>query len=127
MSDSAPARIGAFSGAVLIAAVTIFFLIEGRELLIPIAVAIVIWYLLNALARFLHRIPLGSWRLPNWLALSGAVVIIAVAIALVAELISSNLADVAAAAPSYQANFDKLVADISRLAGLNPSAVICEI
>jgi predicted PurR-regulated permease PerM len=117
MTETAPARIGAFAGAVLIAAVTIFFLIEGRELLIPIAVAIVIWYLLNALARFLHRIPLGSWRLPNWLALTGAVIIMALAIALVAELISDNLGDVAAAAPAYQANFEHLVAQASRLAG----------
>ena len=117
MSDTAPARIGAFAGALLIAAVTVFFLIEGRDLLIPIAVAIVIWYLLNALAGFLHRIPLVGWRLPNWLALTGAVIIVALAIALVAELISDNLADVAAAAPAYQTNFDKLVTDISRLAG----------
>ncbi|MGB0571445.1 MAG: AI-2E family transporter [Alphaproteobacteria bacterium] len=117
MTETAPARIGTFAGAVLIAAVTIFFLIEGRDLLIPIAVAIVIWYLLNALARFLHRIPLGNWRLPNWLALAGAVIVMIVAIALVAELISDNLGDVAATAPAYQANFENLVAQASRLAG----------
>ena len=127
MSDMAPARIGAFAGAVLIAAVTIFFLIEGRELLIPIAVAIVIWYLLTALARFLHRIPLGGGRLPNWLALTGAVVVVALAIALVAELISNNLADVAAAAPAYQANFENLVAQAANLAGFERPPDIAQV
>ena len=102
MTDTAPARIGAFAGAVLIFALTIFFLIEGRELLIPIAVAIVIWYLLNALARFFNYIPVIGEKLPHWLTLIGAVVVVLIAIALVAELISDNISQVAAAAPSYQ-------------------------
>jgi AI-2 transport protein TqsA len=119
MSDTSPARIGAFAGAALVAALTIFFLIEGRELLIPIAIAIVIWYLLNALTRFIHRIPLGGWRMPNWLGLIVAVVVVLLAIAGVAELISNNLSKVAAAAPAYQANFENLVAQASRLAGFD--------
>ncbi len=117
MNETSPARIGAFAGAVLITAVTIFFLVQGRDLLIPIAVAIVIWYLLNALASFMHRIPLGGWQLPNWAAFSLAVIVVLLAIALVAELISDNLSQVAAAAPAYQTNFENLVAAASRLAG----------
>lgn len=117
MSETAPARIGAFTGALLIAALTFYLLIEGRELLIPLAVAIVIWYLLNALANFLDRIPVIGKKLPHWATLVGAVIIVLVAMALVAELISDNIAQVAAAAPAYQANFEKLIQGASRMAG----------
>ena len=127
MSDTAPARIGAFAGAALIAALTIFFLIEGRDLLIPIAVAIVIWYLLNALARFFNRIPVVGEHLPLWLRLIGAVVIVVIAIALVAELISDNISQVAAAAPFYQANFEKLVLSASQFAGFQEPPDIAKI
>ena len=117
MSETAPARIGAFTGAVLIAALTLYLLVEGRELLIPLAVAIVIWYLLNALADFFDRIPVIGKKLPHWATLVGAVIIVLVAMALVAELISDNIAQVAAAAPAYQANFEKLIQGASRMAG----------
>ena len=127
MSDTAPARIGAFAGAALIAALTIFFLIEGRDLLIPIAVAIVIWYLLNALARFFTRIPVVGETLPRWITLIGAVVIVVIAIALVAELISDNISQVAAAAPAYQANFEKLVLSASQFAGFQEPPDIAKI
>jgi AI-2 transport protein TqsA len=127
MTDTAPARIGAFAGAVLIFALTIFFLIEGRELLIPIAVAIVIWYLLNALARFFNYIPVIGEKLPHWLTLIGAVVVVLIAIALVAELISDNISQVAAAAPSYQANFEALIERASRLAGFSKPPDIARI
>jgi AI-2 transport protein TqsA len=127
MSETTPARIGAFAGAILVAAATIFFLIEGRELLIPIAIAIVIWYLLNALTRFIHAIPLGGWRMPNWLGLTFAVIVVLLAIAGVAELISDNLSRVAAAAPAYQANFENLVAGASRLLGFEQPPDIARI
>ena len=117
MSDTAPARIGTFAGAVLIAALTIFFLIEGRELLLPITVAIVIWYLLNALAHFFDRISVVGARIPHWITLIFAVIVVLIALALVVELISDNIAQVAAAAPAYQANFEKLVVSASQLAG----------
>jgi AI-2 transport protein TqsA len=127
MSDTAPARIGAFAGATLIAALTIFFLIEGRDLLIPIAVAIVIWYLLNALARFFTHIPVIGEKLPYWATLIGAVTIVVITITLVAELISDNVAQVAAAAPFYQANFEKLILSASQFVGFQEPPDIAKI
>jgi AI-2 transport protein TqsA len=58
-------------------------------------------------------------KLPHWLTLIGAVVVVLIAIALVAELISDNISQVAAAAPSYQANFEALIERASRLAGFS--------
>jgi AI-2 transport protein TqsA len=117
MADTAPARIGALTGGALLAALTVYFLVEGRELLIPITVAVVIWYLLNALANFFDRIPRIGERIPHWITLLGAVVIVMIAIALVVELISDNITQVRAAAPGYQENLEKLVQRMSKLVG----------
>lgn len=117
MADTAPARVGALTGGALVTALTVYFLVEGRDLLIPITVALVIWYLLNALANFFDRIPRIGKRIPHWITLLGAVLIVVVAIALVVELISDNIAQVRAAAPVYQDNFEKLVQRLSELAG----------
>ncbi|MBO6782565.1 MAG: AI-2E family transporter [Alphaproteobacteria bacterium] len=117
MSDFVPSRVGPLAAGAVVAALTIFFLVQGRDLLIPITIAIVIWYLLNALADFFDRIPRIGERLPHWLTLVGAVIIVLILVALVAELISDNLSQVAAAAPAYQANFEKLVESASRMAG----------
>ncbi len=127
MTDMAPARIGALAGGAVVTALTIFFLVQGRDLLIPITIAIVIWYLLNALADFFDRIPKIGERLPHWLTLVGAVIIVLIAIGLVAELISDNISQVAAAAPAYQANFEKLVESASRMAGFNEPPDIAKI
>jgi predicted PurR-regulated permease PerM len=107
----------AFASSAVIVALTFVLLIEGRDLLIPIAVAIMIWYLLNALARGYHRLNLGTRHLPNWVAMALAIVTVLVGLALVAELISGNIADVSAAAPIYQANIEVLIAKASSLAG----------
>jgi hypothetical protein len=46
----------------IIAAVTIGLLYYGSALLIPVAVAIVIWHLINALASTYHGMTLGHLR-----------------------------------------------------------------
>jgi len=109
----------AFASSVVVVALTVVLLVEGRDLLIPIAVAIMIWYLLNALARGFHWLALGSRHLPNWVAMALAIVTVLVGLALIAELISGNIAQVSAAAPTYQANIEALIAKASSLAGFD--------
>ncbi len=106
-------RIVAFASSIIVVALTFVLLIEGRDLLIPIAVAIMIWYLLNALARGFHALPLGTRHLPNWLAMALAIVTVLIGLALVAELISGNIAQVSDAAPGYQANIEVLITKVS--------------
>lgn len=115
--EQATSRIVVFASSIIVVALTFVLLIEGRDLLIPIAVAIMIWYLLNALARGFHIIPLGRLRLPNWIAMILAIVTVLIGLGLVAELISGNISQVSAAAPGYQANVESLIAKASNVAG----------
>ena len=117
MPEQASAKVVAFAMSFIVAALTFVLLIQGRDLLIPIAVAIMIWYLLNALARGFHALPLGTRHLPNWVSMALAIVTVLIGLALVAELISGNISQVSAAAPSYQANIEILIAKASNWAG----------
>ena len=44
-------RLILFAASAGIAALTIYLLISGRNILIPIAIAVMAWYLINAIAR----------------------------------------------------------------------------
>ncbi len=109
----------AFASSLIIVALTFVLLIEGRDLLIPIAVAVMIWYLLNALARGFHWLTLGSRHLPNWAAMTLAIVTVLIGLSLIAKLVGDNIAQVSAAAPAYQANIEALIANASKLVGFD--------
>lgn len=108
-------KLAAFGITFGIAALTVYLLVTGRELLIPFAIAVMVWYLINALSRAISR----HARAPGWLALTCAIVAILVVIALIVEMISGNVEAVRVAAPAYQANIEKLIAGATALFGLS--------
>ena len=48
-------RLILFAASAGIAALTIYLLISGRNILIPIAIAVMAWYLINAIARGIRK------------------------------------------------------------------------
>jgi len=113
----AGSRLLPFSLAIGVAALTIVLLIEGRELLVPVALAIVIWYLINALARGLGRLAPGDHEPPRWLRLAAAVAVMGLAFWLIGRLIGGSLAQVSEAAPGYQENLDRLIRQGAAMVG----------
>jgi AI-2 transport protein TqsA len=88
--------------------VGLFYLLHvGKSLLIPLVIAIFIWYLINTLTEVLAKVPLGrNFRLPRGLAFSGALLIIASLIYFFVSTIAGNISKVVAAAPAYQQNLE---------------------
>ena len=84
-------------------------LVAGRGLLIPLAIAVMIWYILNALAKAIGRLQFGMRRLPGWLCMTAAIVSVFVVIALMVDMIVNNVAQLERAAPGYQVNIEKFV------------------
>ena len=74
-----------------VVALTFVLFIEGRDLLIPIAVAIMIWYLLNALMRGFHALPFGTHHLPYWVSLLLAILTVLIGLSLVAKLVGLHV------------------------------------
>ena len=101
-------RLLPFSLSIGILALTVVLLVEGRELLIPIALAVLIWYLINAIARVVdHMVP--GYTLPHWLGLSVALIVMALAFWGIGKMIGGSIAGVSEAAPLYQQNLDDLI------------------
>jgi predicted PurR-regulated permease PerM len=90
---------------------TFYLLIIGQNVLIPLVLAIFTWYLIITLAEAMSRIPLGDKRLPDTLSFSLAILTILGVLVMLGGLVSRNVADVVAAAPTYQKNLDRLIAE----------------
>lgn len=120
MSEARPAtaRLLPFALGFGIAALSLYLLVQGRELLVPIAIAVVIWYLITALSRALARLYPGDHPPPG-LTRGAAIVVMAGALWLVGELVSGSLSGVAEAAPGYQENLDRLIDQGAGLLGFD--------
>ena len=100
-----PSRLSAFGITFGIAVLMTYVMVTGREFLIPFAISVMIWYVINALSRLLEV----HLKLTGWLSLTASIVFFLVVLGLIVEMISGNIASVRDAAPVYQANLEKLV------------------
>ncbi len=118
-----PSRLFAFGVTFGIAALMTYVLVTGRDLLIPFAIAVMIWYVIIALSRLIE-VQLSA---PSWLSLSASIIFFVVVLGLIVELISGNITAVRDAAPTYQANLEKLVESAMKLSGLTELPTIANI
>jgi AI-2 transport protein TqsA len=114
-----PVNLMAFGVSVGIVALSTVLLVTGRDILIPLAISVMIWYLLDALVRLFGRVRIASWHLPGWVGLPAALVTILVVLVAIGNMIGENIVQVIEAAPGYQANLERLVADIAAFFGFS--------
>lgn len=98
-----------------------WLLVVGRSLLLPFVIALVVWYLINALSAFLARVPSrdGTPVLPGWLSLGLSLVLIFSAGTVVFDMVAANLADLARDGAIYQARLESLFNQVATLLKLN--------
>lgn len=95
----------------VVLAISLYLLVIARDLLIPLVLAIFIWYLINLLAKQFGRIPLGERRLPAGIQFLLAIAVTATIAALFGKLITSNINQVIETAPAYQANINRVISE----------------
>lgn len=86
-----------------------FTLIKAKDLLIPLVLAVFIWYLINLMVRQLRQLRLGSWKLPTalqYLVGGGLVLLLAW---LFMRMLTQNIGQVVDSAGAYQANVERLL------------------
>ncbi len=116
-----PSNLGVVTAAASfgLVALTIYLLVVGESILMPLVLAIFIAYLIAALGNRLQRIKVGAWRPPGWLGLTGAILILLLVIAVAVQIAAGNISTVVEAAPGYQARlqemFSKGAAFVARL------------
>ncbi|MGV7029991.1 AI-2E family transporter [Methylobacterium symbioticum] len=92
----------ALASPVVVAAVIIAGLYFGREILIPIAIALLLSFVLGPLVQFLRRL-----RLPRLLAVGLTVLVTMGILAALATLIGVQVADLASDVPRYQRTIER--------------------
>ncbi|MGH6990369.1 MAG: AI-2E family transporter [Stellaceae bacterium] len=84
-------------------AVILGLLVYGRPLLVPLAFALLLWAVLNALTSLLRR-----WYFPAWLAWLAAFALIGAALYLIALVLANEAAALATEVPKYAARLQRL-------------------
>lgn len=93
----------------------IYILHVGRLILIPFVVAVFVWYLINAVARWLNKIKIFGNTIPRFFCFSIAIFSLAFGLWIVTELLVQNVSYIIKAAPVYQANFEKIAPQLMKL------------
>lgn len=107
-----PINVVALAAALGIAALTLYLLVVGQSILVPLVLAVFITYLLKALAHALVQIRIRNHSLPESLALSSAIVLFLVAVVIIVQLVAGNVGAIADAAPEYQEKLESLFLDV---------------
>ena len=96
---------------------SIFALMAGKSVLVPFAMALLLWFIINAFARRLARLA-GNDGEPGLGALAAAILIVIAICIGVAEVVATNVTAMVERAPAYLANIDVLTGKLSGLIGL---------
>ncbi|KTD33724.1 transporter, permease [Legionella nautarum] len=98
-----------FTAGLILVWIIGYLLIIGRNILIPLVIAIFIWHLLNTAREGVQRIHFRGVRPPYWLSMVLALLIFAILIKILVNIISNNVHEVIAAAPRYQDHLNKIL------------------
>ena len=100
---------------VILATIGVFYvLVVGKAFLVPLAVALMIWYVINAMSR--SYVKLIPWvKQPNWLSMTLAIFSIGLFIALTVDLVQNNVANVQQSIPKYRDNFNALSTKVGEM------------
>ena len=92
-----------------IVALTIYALVIGEDILMPLVLALFITYLIAALGRRIQsRLKVGKRQMPDWLGLASAILVFLAVIAVVVQIVAGNIRAVVLAAPEYQMRLEAL-------------------
>ncbi len=114
---------GPMVGIALIAfAAMVWFLNFAEDVLVPLAIAIMVWAIVNALARAIRSLPLG-WPVPEWAAMAAAIAITLGVVYLAGSLISDNTSTIIREASTYGERIRKVLDEASMAFGVEQDIV----
>lgn len=88
----------------IVAALTVFMLVVGQQLLQPLVIAIVFWFLINVIASHFLKVQIGSFRLYRPICFLLAILVLIALITIIVQFISASLADLGTVSETYEAN-----------------------
>jgi AI-2 transport protein TqsA len=106
--------------------VVVAALVLGSSFLIPLALAILFWNLLEAVIEGFARAGVGSRRAPRWLATLFGIAAVVFGFYLVLSILLGQAEAIGAAWPRYVARFQSIVSDLAQWLGPDRSAKLKE-
>jgi predicted PurR-regulated permease PerM len=104
----------AYASLAGLAALTLYLMVVGESIFLPLVLAIFISYLVIALGHAFQRIKIGKFRPGPALGLSLAIISFILVIGFAVQIIAGNVRDVVGAAPQYQERLQSLLTDITK-------------
>ncbi|MBV9833533.1 MAG: AI-2E family transporter [Alphaproteobacteria bacterium] len=111
----------------IVIAATVYLLIVGRSLLLPLILALVLWYMVDALADAIQRPAKLNIKVPRFVALPTAILLMGGLLWVLGRTITANVSAVIAAAPNYQVRLQKLMGQAWALATDEPAPTLAEL
>ncbi|MFQ3245058.1 MAG: AI-2 transport protein TqsA [Arenicella sp.] len=100
---------------IILSTVAVFYvMVVGQEFLVPLAVALMLWYVINAMSRSFTKIIPWTDQ-PNWLSMLLSIITIGLFLSLAVDMVQSNVLEVKAAIPKYKENFAGLSLKVSAM------------
>jgi predicted PurR-regulated permease PerM len=112
-SPTAPRDPMAFAALAGLAALTLYLMVVGESIVLPLVLAIFISYLILATGHAIQRLKIGAWGPGPALGLTLAVIAFVVVIGLVVQIIAGNVRAVVEAAPQYQDRLQALLTQVT--------------
>lgn len=106
----------------LIIGLVIYVLMAAQSLLLPLVVAIVIWYFVNSISHYVCKLKL----IPKWLALVISSLVIILLVSLAIEIIELSIESMISKSPKYQTRFSELISDFLNLVGMEKLPSVAE-
>ncbi len=118
-----------FAATFLLLFLTIYILFVGKNLLLPLVIALVFWYIIIRLTALYQRIPLGKKSLPYPLSLTIAIITGGFVLYLFFILFEHSILNIITEAPQYQKRLQELLAWLNRFLGdkFNISGLIAQV
>jgi len=101
-----------FTAAAVLVIAIFYVLIVGEALLLPLVVAVALWYLINLLASGFQQVRLGAIRIPWPVCLLASVLTFVALGWAVVNFIGSSISDVRAVIPTYQTNIETRIRNL---------------
>ena len=105
--------------SIIIAVAAVVILVFGKNILQPLVLAILIWFLLKSVRNFVGKIRIRKNSLPVWLTNVIAFILIFGVLSLVGRLLSSSVVNLSKQIPLYRENVQDITLQLNQLFNVN--------
>ncbi|MGB1102140.1 MAG: AI-2E family transporter [Crocinitomicaceae bacterium] len=99
----------------------VFILVIGKGILIPLILAVFIWFLVMEVRKLIGCIPVIGKRMPRWLMNTLSIVSLYGILGFIVNLLAHNIQDISEKLPEYEKNLEHFSADLNAMLGINIS------